>query len=199
VFIGAFAVIAVGLAGFIAVTAIRSSLQTKALTQVEELNRRYETLRFDIKEESKATDVQALLDDLSSFAQKQSGYAAARAYTLSANIYMDQARWDEAFTAWDKAASASAETYLQPVAFYNGAVAAEEQGNTAQAIELYTKAASAADFPAASRSQFAIGRLQEANGKDAALEAYKSLLSKWPDDQVWGNLAQSRIIALSSK
>jgi tetratricopeptide (TPR) repeat protein len=93
----------------------------------------------------------------------------------------------------------SAKTYLEPVAFYNGAVAAEEQGNTAQAIELYTKAASAADFPAASRAQFAIGRLQEANGKDAALEAYKSLLSKWPNDQVWANLAQSRIIALSSK
>jgi hypothetical protein len=40
--------------------------------------------------------------------------------------------------------------------------------------------------------------LKESGGdKDAAIASYKELLEKWPADQAWGDLAQSRIIFLT--
>jgi tetratricopeptide (TPR) repeat protein len=197
-FLIGFIVFVAVLAGFIATISIRSALNTKALTQVEDLNQRYETLRFDLNDSSKAADVQSLLDDLGAFASKHSGYAGTRSYALMASIYSDQKKWAEAFGAWNSAALAATKTYLEPVALYNAAVAAEEQGNIPDALELFAKTAANADFPAASRAQFAIGRLQEAQrNKDAALEAYRTLLDKWPNDQVWATLAQSRIVSLN--
>jgi tetratricopeptide (TPR) repeat protein len=184
---------------FIAVTSIRDSINTKTLTQVEELSGRYDILRFDINDTSKDADIQALIDDCSNFAINHKGYAGARAYSIVGSIYMDKKNWTEAVKAWNNAAAAGAGTYLEPVSIYRAAVAAEEQNNYQEAIDLYTKAA-AMNFPAAARAQFAIGRIQETqNNKDAALEAYRSLLSKWPNDGMWSNFAQSRIIALTIK
>jgi tetratricopeptide (TPR) repeat protein len=92
-------------------------------------------------------------------------------------------------------------TYLSPVAFFNAGAAAEEQGKAQEAIEYYTNClASSADFPGAPRAQFAIGRLQEGLHENAAaLEAYRAVISGWPYNQVWVNLAHSRIIALEAE
>jgi tetratricopeptide (TPR) repeat protein len=89
---------------------------------------------------------------------------------------------------------------LAPVSLFNAAVAAEEQGNIDQAIELYGEsAAHVSGFPAAARAQFAVGRLHESQGDpQAALEAYKAIAEKWSNETAWINLAQSRIILLSN-
>jgi tetratricopeptide (TPR) repeat protein len=196
--IGAIGVVAI-LVILIAVFIIGEALQTKALTQVEEFTRRYETLLPLITDESKATDVQALLDVLSAFAPKHSGYTGARGYSLLASIYAEQKNWAEAENAWAAGAKAGAKTYLEPVCLFSAAVAAEEQGNIAGAIERYTQCVAFADtFPAAPRAQFSIGRLLEGQGsKDAAIAAYREIPSKWPSDAIWANLAQSKIIFLS--
>jgi tetratricopeptide (TPR) repeat protein len=184
---------------------IRGRMTAKALSAVEEYGRRYEALRIYITseepaDESKKADVTALLEELSVFEARNSGYAAARAYAISAGIYGDQKNWAEAEKAWTGAARAAAKTYFEPVALFNAAAAAEEQGNNAGAIELYKQAVNLGDFPAAARAQFAVGRLQEAqDSKDAALEAYRAVLAGWPQDTVWANLAQSRIIVLSGQ
>ncbi|MDR2537884.1 MAG: tetratricopeptide repeat protein [Treponema sp.] len=183
----------------IAVFSIGEMLQTRALTQVEELTRRYETLLPLITDESKAADVQALIDELSAFASKHSGYTGAKGYSLLASIYAEQKNWAEAEKAWDAGAKAGAKTYLEPVCLFSAAIAAEEQGSITEAIERYTQCVAFADtFPAAPRSQFSIGRLQETQGnKDAALAAYREILSRWPNDTIWASLAQSKIIFLS--
>jgi len=55
-------------------------------------------------------------------------------------------------------------------------------------------------FPAAPRAQFSVGRLRESlNEDEKAIEAYRAVISSWPNDQVWTNLARSRIIALEIK
>jgi len=89
---------------------------------------------------------------------------------------------------------------LAPIAFFNAGAAAEEQGKTEEAIAYYTNSlSSSADFPDAPRAQFAVGRLRESlHETDAAIEAYRAVISGWSYDQVWTSLAHSRIIALET-
>jgi tetratricopeptide (TPR) repeat protein len=186
--------------GFIAFYAVRSSLREKANSVVEDFAKRYETLVIDINEEEKAEEAQTLLDELGAFAKKTSGYAGARAYSLTASIHAEQKNWALAESAWRNSAAKAGKSYLAPVSLFNAAVAAEEQGNLDQAIELYAEsAAHGSNFPAAARAQFAIGRLRESQGDiPAALDAYKLIPEKWADESAWINLAQSRIIVLSN-
>jgi tetratricopeptide (TPR) repeat protein len=186
--------------GFVAGYAIRAAASEKAINAVEEFARRYEVLVIDLNEPEKAEDARALLEELDAFAKKNSRYAGARAYSLAASIYAEQKNWALAESAWRNSAQKAGNSYLQPVSLFNAAVAAEEQGNLDQAIELYAEsAAHASDFPAAARAQFAIGRLREAQGDtEAALSAYQLIPEKWSDESTWINLAQSRIIVLSN-
>ncbi|GHV45153.1 hypothetical protein AGMMS49546_30350 [Spirochaetia bacterium] len=193
-----FGVLVVALGGFIGGIAIKGAVQNKTLSTVEGFNSRYEELRWDISEGTKTEEAAALLEELSAFAQKTSGYAGGRAWAIIAGIRGSQKNWPEAEQAWSSAAKAASKTYLAPAALFNAAAAAEEQGNAERAIALYTECLAKADlFPAAARAQFSIGRLHESqSNKDAALEAYRTLVNKWPGDPVWTNLAQNRIIAL---
>lgn len=186
--------------GFIAGFTIRDALRIKAITAVEDFARRYDILVMDINESAKAADVEALLEELNAFGAKHSSYAGARAYSLSASIYAERKDWGEAEKAWTLSAKAAGKSYLAPVALFNAAVAAEEQGNPEEAISLYTEsAAHSSNFPGAARAQFAIGRLEEAQGDtQAALEAYRRIPEKWKNETTWINLAQDRIIVLSA-
>jgi tetratricopeptide (TPR) repeat protein len=212
-FIGLVSVIVI-LAALIVFSVAREKVLTKALSQADSLNKRYEELKPFIGSEEpsdgvtsdigtndavKQAEIHLLLEDLSFFERKNSGFAAARAYNISAAIYADQKKWAEAEEAWTKAAKAAGKSYFAPVSLFNAAVAAEEQGNNDSAIDLYTRALGFGNvFPSAARAQFSLGRLEEGrNNKEAALEAYRSVLSKWPNDPVWPNLAQSRILILS--
>jgi tetratricopeptide (TPR) repeat protein len=189
------------LAGVIAAFLIRDALRTKAIGTVEELTLRYEILLMDFTDPGKEAEVQALTDELASFAAKHRGYAGARSYSLLAGIYAEKDDWPQAEKAWIQAAEAAPKTYLAPVSFFNAAVAAEEQGNAPGAIDLYTKSLALADiFPAASRAQFSIGRLWEAQkNNEAALEAYQAVINNWPEEPVWTNFARSRMLILNGQ
>jgi tetratricopeptide (TPR) repeat protein len=186
---------------FIAALIIRDDLTVKAVSAVEELNSRYEALRVDINDASRETEVNALLEEVGVFAAKNSGYAGIRAYFILANMQADMKKWADAEQTWFKAGEKAAKTYLAPVAYYNAAVAAEEQDKLSLSVELYTKSLSLKDdFPGAARAQFAIGRLEEAqNNQEAAVEAYRAVINNWPGETIWTNLAQSKIISLSNK
>jgi tetratricopeptide (TPR) repeat protein len=183
---------------FIGILTIRNVIHTKAIVQVEELNRRYEELRFDITAESRAEDAAALLAELKDFGEKKSGYAGARARVITAKIHSDKKEWAEALPAWIDAARTGAGTYLEPIAFFNAARAAEELGNMEEAVSLYSQClARAESFSQAAWAQFSIGRIEESqNNREAALEAYRTVVSKWPNDELWVNLAQNKIAVL---
>ena len=200
-FISFFVIIAIFIIGF----SISDRIKEKAFSQIDSFEQRYEELKPFIGSEgpeavSKQDDIKALMEELAAFERKASGYAAAKAFGISAGIFEAQKKWPEAEKAWSNAANAAKKTYLAPVALYNAAVAAEEQGNTESAIEFYKKALETDNsFLGAARAQFSIGRLEESrNKKDAAIEAYRSLIGKWPNDPIWSNLAQSRILLLSN-
>ncbi|GHV01053.1 hypothetical protein FACS189483_11270 [Spirochaetia bacterium] len=202
--IGTVVCLAVLIIGFVATLGIRDAMQVRAISRVEALNDRYESLRFDIADPEKDGDVQALLDDLTANAKKSFGYSSARSYSLVAAIHADRKNWEEAEQTWALAATKGAKTYLAPVFLFNAAAAAEEYGNLDKAIEYYRQTIAAAadfpsaDFPSAARAQFSIGRLLEAQAdREGALEAYRELIEKWPSETIWTNFANSRILALS--
>ena len=203
-FIGLIAVIVI-LAGFIIGFAVRDKVQSSALSKIDELERRYQEMKYtnpdEVSEESSVQEeISALLEELTEFGRKHSGFAAARAFYITGDLYGDQKMWAEAEKAWTEAARIAAKSYLAPISVYNAAVAAEEQGNIDSAIDLYTRALNyGGSFFGSARAQFSIGRLEESrNNRAAALEAYRNLVSKWPADPLWANLAQSRIIVLSN-
>jgi tetratricopeptide (TPR) repeat protein len=184
---------------FIVALSLMDVLRGKAISAVEDLESRYVTLRPTITEDFSAIDLEELLADLESFARKTFfGYAGGKAYSIMGNIHGDLKDWPAAEAAWASAAKAAKKTYLSPVAYFNAGAAAEEQGKVEQAIGYYTLSLeSADDFPSAPRAQFAIGRLRESQGDNAAaIEAYRTLIVKWSYDMVWTGFAHSRIIAL---
>jgi tetratricopeptide (TPR) repeat protein len=187
----------------IAALSVMDMLRARAISAVEEFGSRYETLRPSIAEEDSSDDVAKLVAEIEAFAKKKStiGYAGGKAWSLAGNIYSEKKDWAAAETAWVSAAETGKKTYLAPLAFFNAGAAAEEQGKTEKAIEYYTNSlASSIDFPDAPRAQFAIGRLREAlHETETALEAYRAVISGWPYDRVWINLAHSRIIALEAE
>lgn len=193
----------------------RNLLQEKAIKAVEELAKRAETFlgnepaAWEVQEEDtgaedalSSEEYQTLLSDLSAFAGKNSGYAGSRAYSLIARLHGKKKEWKEAGEAWIKAAEKGKKTYLAPVAFYNAAVMAEEQGDTENAIQHYGSClALGTAFPVSVRAQFALGRLyQERNDFPAAVEAYQKLIDEWPDSETtWKNLARSLIISITAE
>jgi len=198
------AAIVLVIAAFVVISVVKEKSQSNALSKVDALNRRYEKIKTNLSsgeplDISQQLELGVLLIDLTEFEKNNSGFAAARAYSMSGSINMDQKNWILAEEKWLKAADAAPKSYLAPIAVYNAAVAAEEQDNIESAIAYYSRAAGFGDsFPASARAQFSIGRLEESrNNRDSAIEAYRSLLAKWPNEPVWSNLAQNRLLILS--
>jgi len=203
-FLVALAAVVLVIVTFVVISVVREKTQSNALSKVDALNRRYEAIKQSLSGEegldtSQQLELGVLSSELTEFENKNSGFAAARAYSINANISMDQGNWETAEEKWLKAADAAPKSYLAPIAVFNAAVAAEEQGRIEQAIAHYSRAAGYGDsFPAAARAQFSVGRLEESrNNRNSAIEAYRNLLAKWPNDQVWLNLAQNRLLVLS--
>ena len=188
---------------------LQERLVLQAFNKIDDFYKQYEELitRLEFSEDSinpvisvdLRNDMFLFLEEINLFTGSNSGFAAARAYALSANLYELMTDWQQAENAWYNAARAAPRTYFAPIAYFNAAVAAEEQGNNSKAIELFNMALEyGSDFPAAPRAQFSIGRILESQGdRFAAYAAYQALLNNWPDDQIWANLAQSRLIILS--
>jgi tetratricopeptide (TPR) repeat protein len=188
----------------ITVFSIRDNAIARSFFIVDAFEERYQDLveiSGDIPPELSNVEVNALLEELAAFANQNSGYAAARAYALSAAIYESASEWAGAEAAWTGAATKAAKTYLGPIAYFNAAAAAEEQGANERAIELYTTALNyGAEFPAAPRAHFSIARIHETMGNNAlALETYQALIGRWPQNQVYVNLAHSSVLALSAE
>jgi len=199
-----FTVIFIIIAAFVVLIAyfsITDSINKKAIIALDELNGKFDELKLDNEEDYNAPEVETLLAEIKKFAEKTNGFAGTKAWAIIGQIYSGRKDWVNAQEAWLSAAKKGNKTYLAPIALFNAAAAAEEQGNLEQAIGLLEQSvAHKFEFPAAARAQFSIGRLHETLGnKTAAVEAYRVILSKWPELPVWQNLARSRIAVIEEK
>ena len=190
------AVLAAVMVASVATLIIVDFTRGRAIEAVEELAAR----RDAIPENGGEAELDVLVGDIRAFAARRSGYSGSRAWSMLASIYGGRGEWAEAEAAWLSAAGAAPKSHLAPIAFFNAAAAAEEQGRADDAIDFYRRSISApSGFFAAPRAQFSIGRLHESLGdEDSAIRAYRELAVKWPYDVEWGNLARSRIIALET-
>jgi tetratricopeptide (TPR) repeat protein len=189
-------VVLVLLVGLIVTLLVQDMMQKDATAKLDVLAERYDEV-INVLTEDGPDGVDALLDDLAALGKSASGYPAARAWFMAANIYHERKDWEKAREAWGAAATKGAATHLAPVSLFNAAVAAEEAGDPDAALEHYKRALTFADFPDAARAQFAVGRLEEKKGNaEAAVIAYNAVIDKWPQHTDWTNLAHSRILAL---
>ena len=184
-------------AGTVIFLSLKDNIQKKEIAEVEDLNVKFLELSFT----DGSDGMDALLADLNSFAKNKSGYAGGKAWSLIGQIHSDRKQWQQAEDAWRNAARTGSKTYIAPIAYFNAAVAAEEQGKFEQAIELLGNCISHPfAFPAVARAQFTIGRLNEQlNNIPAAIEAYRNVIINWPSITNWVNLAHSRIAALETR
>jgi len=187
--------------GLITYLSINDVLNKKATAAIDELCGRYDELTLISDEDFYAEDLENLLADFKTFAEKNNGFAGSKAWSVIGQIYSGKKNWHLAQEAWLTAAKIGNNTYLAPIALFNAAAAAEEQGNLKQAIDLLKQCiAHKFEFPAAPRAQFSIGRLYETLGDPTtAVEAYRDVLIKWPEMPVWHNLARSRLAFLEVK
>jgi len=194
-------VILVLFVGLVAYLSISDSLNKKAIAEADELSGRYNDLSLENDEDFYAEDTENLLADLKKFASKTNGVAGSKAWSIIGHIYSARKDWVNAQEAWLSAAKTGNKTYLAPIALFNAAAAAEEQGNLEQAIGFLEQCvAHRFEFPAAARAQFSIGRLYETLGNNsAAVDAYRDVMIKWSQMPVWQNLARSRIAAIEEK
>jgi len=197
-----FVVIAVGLVGAIVGLTVRERFVANAFIRLDEFALRHDGLLpyFEGGDASRQAEINAFIEELAAFASGNSGAVAARAFNMLASVHWAQERWPEAERAWVSAADAMQRPHLSPISLSNAAVAAEYHGDLESAIALHTRVVQEYEHILfiAVRSQFSIGRLNEARGDiQAAIAAYQGLLSRWPQDPRYANLAQSRIIVLS--
>ena len=187
--------------GFVTFIGLQDVFRKKAIIAVEELDDRFDNLRFYLEDVNYTSEINTLLSDVTEFANKTSGYAGSKAWTIAAQIYTGRGEWKQAEDAWISASKKGAKTYLGPLSLFNAAVAAEEQGKYELAIEYLESCVSHQfEFPAAPRAQFSIGRLYEQlNNNTAAVEAYRAILINWQDIPIWQHLARSRITAIEVK
>ena len=193
--------------GMLAYIYIGDYFNKKANEQVEELNTRFTDIQLLKRQGEEVLDKEnALLSDLESYIAKTSpitegkGFAQGKIWSLAGHIYSGREDWGKAEEAWLNAANKGTNTYLGPIALFNAAVAAEEQGKLEEAVTLLEQCVSHKfDFPSAPRAQFNIGRLYEQLGKfDEALSAYRVVLTKWPNMPVFQYLAHNQIIKIET-
>jgi len=194
-------VIIVLFVGLIAFLSISDSINKKAITALDELYGKYDDLSLNNEEDYNTPEVEALLAEIKTFAEKTNGFAGSKAWAIIGQIYSGRKDWANAEEAWLSSAKKGNKTYLAPIALFNAAAASEEQGNPEKAIELLEQCvAHKFEFPAAARAQFSIGRLYETLGNNtAAADAYRAVISKWPQMPVWQNLARSRLAVIEDK
>jgi len=187
--------------GAIIYISVKENMDIKAAEKIDDLNRRFGDLKENIKDEESQDDVNTLLDELKIFAAKTRGFSGSKAWGIIGDIYSEKEKWMEAEEAYLNAAKIGKKTYLGPLAFFNAAAAAEEQGSLEKAIDYLTQSLSLnIEFPAAPRAQFSIGRLNEQLGNyNEAKDAYFAVINNWSDLPVWQQLANSRIIAIDVK
>jgi len=196
-----FCLMIVSFIGLVAFLIISDNLEKKAIAELEELIIRYESMTLYSIDDYFSEDAEELLADLETFANRKKGFSGSKAWSIIGQIYSGREDWEKAEESWSASARTGVKTYLGPMSLFNAAAAAEEQGKLEQAIKYLKECiAHKYEFPAAPRAQFSIGRLNEQLGNTAeAVEAYRLVLSNWPEIPVWYNLAQSRIISIESR
>jgi TolA-binding protein len=172
------AVVVVVLAVVIITSSVKKS-NDNAMINIQELENKvigYETL----DDENKA----ALIADLES-AEKGKGYVSLKASYLKGLAYYLDKKYSEAYDAFMACIDKDSNSYLAALAIVNAAACQEMLGNSAAAIELYSRIAN--EFTVSSvgaKALFNTGRIYfEQGNKELAKTVFSQLVDKYPSSE----------------
>ncbi len=139
----------------------------------------------------------AVMESVSPYLCKKN-IVGVRANMLAADVAFQKKDFGTALGYYEAASSLGTSYYTSPICKYNSAVCCEELGKKEDAVRFYEEAASADYFYLATHAAFNVGRVNEELGAyDKAEQAYQKIVETIAND-VWANLAQSRLIALKT-
>ena len=171
-----------------AIVGINVANSSKAKTQIKiaSLEQRYAEL---IIEEN--PDFSTLTSDLESMV-KGSSYPSVKAAYLLGLVNYEQKNYAEAQSYFEKAYELNSKIYLAPVSLINAASCAEDQGNTAKALELYNQVSS--DYPesgVAAKALFNAARIYLQQGNTQLAQAsFAQVATSYPNSE-YGKLAKN--------
>lgn len=191
------AVIVAALIVFIIVDNVSASNTEKQFDKIDQLETTYSELNAaDATSEGYQAKVDDLKAQLQDFA-KGKKYPSLKAQYLLATMAFNEKDYQTALDGYDAVYQNAKGSYLGSLALTNAAVAAEEKGDDAKALEYYTKVwdefgVSAAEAPKALFNQ---ARLQQKSDATLAKATYQQLIDQFPQSE-YAKLAKSVIISL---
>jgi TolA-binding protein len=195
--LGALAILVVT---WIIVGEVRSNRIESSTVLVEMAEEKFESWIGEEDEETATKLAEEIIDELTRVVDDYPRlYAGQRALHLLGSFYFRSANWPLSADSFLKLADKFPDSYLAPISRINAAVAMEESGDYAKAIQTYVQVLDLYQdiSPEIARVLFSLGRLNETQGtKEAALEYYNRIVDEHPSSG-WTNLAQDRIIYLN--
>lgn len=178
--------------------AILDSNRIRNIAAVEKLVNEVAELQYAAEADKDAAYAR-ILAEAEPYTKKYGAFPRSRAWGLIASLHGERKEWKEAEAAYLSAAAANPTSYQAPVAIFNAAVSAEEQGNPGRALDLYRKISVEYDeFLQLPRVYFSIGRILEGQkDTESAVIAYQKIVDTWPEDGLV-SLAQARLIILDT-
>ena len=184
-----FVIIAIIIVGIVAaIIAVGATNKAKANAQIKiaELEQRYAEMLIDENPDwaGLSTDLKAMV--------KGSAYPSVKAAYILGLVQHEQKDYAGAQATFEQAYNLNTKIYVAPLALVNAAACAEEQGNTAKALELYNKVASDyAESGVAPKALFNVARIYYQQGNTQLAQASFAQVASYYPNSEYGKLAKN--------
>lgn len=191
------AIVLVLVAAVLVFATVRAKSISNGIERVDSISYALTNESEELSDSDIAARQNKALEELVSLGDK-SGIVGLRANMLIAEIKFAQKNYEEARSAWLKAANLNKKAYTASVCFFNAALCSEELNDSENAIAYYKLASEDENFLLIDHALFSLGRVNETAQKyEEAKETYQRLYDLHSTSN-WGLLAKSRLIALKA-
>ncbi len=191
--------IVVGVITFAVVSEIVGKRLGDSTYMVEQVQKDFDSWVIEESEEQKQALEDFILDETENIINTYPRlYAAQRARFIRGNLFFEKEMWVESVDEFVLLADTFPQSYLAPISLVNAAVALEEDGDTAKAVEFYQRISDEYrdDFAGIPEVLFSLGRLHEQQDDyTSAQEVYEDLEDNFSSSN-WTKLARNRIIKM---
>ena len=185
IIIAAIVIVVAVVAAIVAVN-VSNNAKAKAQIAIADMEQRYAEM---LVEEN--PDWDSLSADLSSMV-KGSSYPSVKAAYLLGLVKFEQKDYASAQASFEQAYNLNTKIYTAPLALANAAACAEEQGDTAKALELYNKIASDySESGVAAKALFNVARLYYQQGNTQLAQASFAQVASYYPSSEYGKLAKN--------